>query len=134
MKGNLVRILIADDDPEDLELIEEALLSVEPTAELHTFPDGLAAYEYLKASTDHELPSLIVLDYNMPKLTGTQLLAQLNTQARYQPIPKIVLSTSSAAAHKHETMVSGAAAYMVKPDSMNEMYSIAKKMVAFCRA
>jgi len=133
MNGNVVRILIADDDPEDLELIEEALLSVEPTAELHTFADGLSAYEYLHTRMDNDLPSLIILDYNMPKLTGIDLLLRLNAQTRYKDIPKIVLSTSSAGPHKHECMVNGAAAYIVKPDSMTEMHNVAKKLVALCR-
>jgi CheY-like chemotaxis protein len=130
MSRNPIKILVADDDPEDLELIEEHILSVEPTAELDKFMDGLSAYEYLHSQPDSELPALIVLDYNMPGLNGSQVLSSLNTAGRYKSIPKIVLSSSSTAKFIDECLKNGATEYIVKPDNMKEIHRLARKLVS----
>lgn len=127
-----VRILIADDDPEDLELIEEAILSTEQTAELHKFTNGLAALEYLNTRHDNDLPHLIILDYNMPQLNGAQFLSTMNSQPRYSSIPKVVVSTSNAPLHIQECMRNGAADYIEKPDTMQGIYNMGKKLLTFC--
>ena len=127
------RILIADDDPEDLELIAEAFLAAAPQAELHTVSDGLAAVEYVQARSEKELPCLVILDYNMPRLNGPQALSAINAQPRCSKIPKIVLSTSNTPANRHEAMKSGATDYITKPSNMNELNKLAERLVALCR-
>lgn len=127
-----VKILIADDDPEDLELIEEAILITKQEVELHKFTNGLTAIEYLNTMNDNELPHLIILDYNMPELNGAQLLSSMNSRPRYKTIPKVIVSTSNAPLHIQECMRNGAAGYIVKPDSMQELYNLGKKLLTFC--
>jgi len=133
MRGNSVKIVIAEDDPEDMELIADAILLAEPGAELQKFTDGLSAYEYLSARHDNDLPSLIILDYNMPRLTGAQVLKNMGREARFEPIPKVVLSTSSSPLYKHECIRNGATEYFVKPGSLNELNSLARRMVGLRR-
>lgn len=123
------KILIADDDLEDLELIEDAILTAEPAVELHKFTNGLTAIEYLNSRLDKELPGLIILDYNMPELNGAQLLLSLKAQERYKSIPKVVLSTSNAPLHIHECLSNGASEYIVKPDTMKELYTLVKRLL-----
>lgn len=132
MKGHSVKIIIADDDPEDLELIEQAILEEEPSAELHTFTSGFSAYEYLSTIKDDDLPCLIILDYNMPQLNGAEVLSTLNKQIRYRTIPKIILSTSDSAMHKHASLISGATEYFTKPSNYSDYTSLAKKLTSFC--
>lgn len=127
-----VKILIADDDPEDLELIEEAILSTKQAVEFHKFTNGLTAIEYLNTSDDKDLPHLIILDYNMPELNGAQLLSSINSAPRYRAIPKVIVSTSNAPLHIQECMRNGAADYIVKPDNMRELYNMGEKLLAFC--
>jgi CheY-like chemotaxis protein len=134
MKDNSVSILIAEDDPEDMELIADALAAAEPKAHLYKFADGLSAVEYLRTRPDGELPSLIILDYNMPGLTGAQVLRSIGSEERYKPIPKVVLSTSDAPLHKHECLRSGAAEYFVKPSSLNDLNHLAKTIVHLGRS
>ena len=129
MNDNSVSILIAEDDPEDMDLIADAIVAVEPKAHLYKFPDGLSAVEYLRTQSDNDLPSLIILDYNMPGLTGAQVLRTISTEERYKAIPKVVLSTSNAALHKYECMRNGAAEYFVKPNSMKELNQLVKTIV-----
>lgn len=132
MQSNNLTILAADDDLEDLELIEDAIQHSEPRAKLHKVTTGNEVIKYLEGRSDHELPCLIILDYNMPELNGSQLLAIISKQERYNNIPKVVLSTSSAPFHVAECMQNGATEYFVKPDNMKELYAVVRKMLDFC--
>ena len=124
---------MADDDPEDIELIEDAILSLEPKAKLHKFSDGHSALEYLHAASDDDLPCLIILDYNMPELNGSEVLSFMKSKKRYNPIPKVVLSTSNAYIHEHECINNGAAEYIVKPDNVKGLEVVAKKLLTYCK-
>lgn len=127
------KILIADDDLEDLELMEDAILRTAEWVELHKFTNGLTAIEFLNSRTDKEVPDLIILDYNMPELNGGQLLLSLQASDRYNTVPKVILSTSNAPLHKRECMNNGATDYIVKPDNMKDLYMIAEKLLGLCR-
>ncbi|AEV99463.1 response regulator receiver [Niastella koreensis GR20-10] len=123
---------MADDDVEDIELIEEAILNIEPDATLHKFFNGNSVLEYLRSAPDDSLPCLIVLDYNMPELKGSEVLSFMKSKKRYDTIPKVVLSTSNAYRHQHECLNNGASEYIVKPDNMKELQSLAKKLLTYC--
>jgi CheY-like chemotaxis protein len=126
-------ILLADDDEEDLELIGDAILGIEPDAELYKHTNGKAVIDFLHSQEDHDLPCLIILDYNMPELNGFQVLLQMAAHKRYKHIPKVVLSTSNAAMHVHECIANGATDYFVKPNNMTDLKNLAGKMLSFCR-
>ena len=128
-----IKILIADDD-EDLELIEDAILKIEPQATLSKFPNGKFVVDFVQRSADNDLPDLIILDYNMPEMNGSQVLAFMSKDNRLNNIPKLVLSTSSAPIHIHECMANGAAEYFVKPNNMADLRKVAVKMLAHRRS
>lgn len=125
-------ILIADDDPEDLELVEEAILNAAPEAELHKFTSSITAIEYLDRASDASLPQLIILDYNMPELNGAWFLAAIKMKDRYRRIPKVVLSTSDAPLHIDECMRNGATEYIIKPDNMQALWALGKRLLNIC--
>jgi CheY-like chemotaxis protein len=125
-------ILIADDDPEDLELIEEAILDAEPKAELHKFTNSLSAIEYLNGVPDADLPELIILDYNMPEMNGAGFLHTIKMKDRYGLIPKVILSTSDAPLHIKECMRNGATEYIIKPDNMQDLRNLGRRLLNFC--
>lgn len=131
MTNKTHKILLADDDAEDVELIGETILSLAPEAELHTVANGRAVIDYLSKLRDDELPCLIILDYNMPELNGSQVLSEIK-QARYQVIPKVILSTSNALVHMHECKVQGATEYFVKPNTMSGLNEIVGKILTYC--
>jgi CheY-like chemotaxis protein len=133
MSSKFVTIFMADDDPEDLELIQDALMKVDPSVIFTPFMSGNKLYEYLISCSDSDLPALIILDYNMPELNGAQVLAQLKLHNRFNPIPRVVLSTSNASIHANECIKNGAIDYFVKPDSMSEMEKLAKKLLELCK-
>ena len=132
MKNPFVKILIADDDPDDLELVESAITETLPTAKLILFTSGQSALDYLNTCVDTELPSLIVLDYNMPVMTGTAVLGRLDSIKRYSAIPKVILSTSDSSLFVEESLSKGAQEYLVKPVSVSELNTLAKRLLGFC--
>jgi DNA-binding response OmpR family regulator len=133
MGDSPVKIVIAEDDPEDMELIADAIILADPDAELHKFIDGLSVYEYLSARPDNDLPSLIILDYNMPRLTGAQVLKNMRTEARFELIPKVVLSTSNTPLYRYECIRNGATEYFVKPGTMRELDTLVRKLLGLRR-
>ena len=125
-------ILLADDDQEDLELLEEAIHVCEPDAILHGVLNGRLAFEYLEKTSDEDLPCLIILDYNMPEMNGANVLEKICSMPRYKNIPKLIWSTSNNSAYITECMEKGATAYFVKPASHKQLQQLAKEMLAFC--
>jgi CheY-like chemotaxis protein len=127
-------ILLADDDPDDQELILLAFSKVSPNFKLHVVNNGKEVLDFLTSTTDSKLPCLIVLDYNMPELNGAQVLQKLHTAVRYANIPKVVLSTSNNPTYIKDCMGKGADAYRVKPDNFSQLVGIAEEMLSMCTA
>ncbi|MCW3113819.1 MAG: response regulator [Segetibacter sp.] len=125
-------ILLAEDDPDDQELLVHAFTEVSPTFNLHIVNDGKEVIEFLSTTSDSKLPCLIVLDYNMPELNGAEVLQKLTGDKRYENIPKIVLSTSSNPKYIQDCLCKGAHAYKVKPDNFTQLVVIAKEMLDLC--
>lgn len=114
------QILIADDDPEDLFIMEMICRELSFTDNIHFVQDGVDALDYLDGLYENALPSLIVLDLNMPRLTGTQTLQALKEHARYQSIRVIIYSTFLNETQKRQCISLGAEAFVVKPDTYEE--------------
>jgi CheY-like chemotaxis protein len=125
-------ILLADDDPDDQELIVHAFTEVSPSFRLHIVNDGKEAIDFLSTVSDSKLPCLIVLDYNMPELNGAQVLLKLTNDKRYEAIPKVILSTSSNPKYIQDCLHKGAHAYRVKPDNFAQLVVLAKEMLELC--
>jgi CheY-like chemotaxis protein len=125
-------ILLADDDIEDLELLQEAIVKLEPETKVHSVTNGRMVLSYLEDRTDGELPSLIVLDYNMPDMNGAEVLVQLSNDPELQRIPKVIWSTSNASQYIEECMENGAKTYFVKPSTNKQLLEQAQEMLDMC--
>jgi CheY-like chemotaxis protein len=134
MSQKSLKILLADDDDEDLELIEESILHAMPGTQFLKAKDGKDALVLLSGLQDHELPNIMVMDFNMPELNGLQLLTQLRDYPRFSTIPKVILSTSGAPLHIHECKLMGASEYFVKPNTKKDLDLLAEKILKFCNA
>jgi CheY-like chemotaxis protein len=126
-------ILLADDNPDDQSFIRDAFSYVNANVALDTVDDGLELLQHLKSTPQNELPSLIVLDYNMPKMNGTEVLQALLKEPRYSLIPKIILSTSFYQSHINNCMEIGADGYLIKPDNVFAWKKIALNMLAYIK-
>ena len=94
-------ILLVEDDAADALLVQEALRARGAARSIAWVPDGLAALELLRDPAATR-PDLIVVDLNMPRMNGRELLAVLKSDAGLKMIPVVVLSTSDAPADVHE--------------------------------
>ena len=129
MTANALFFLV-DDDPDDLMLLKEAIHSINDTIRFTEAKDGRSALEYLtRTKNDHELPSLIILDINMPVVNGRDLLTNIKKEKRLQQIPIIVLTTSSYPGdidfcRQYEVEL------ITKPFGMNELLEISRKLIS----
>lgn len=122
-------ILIADDDREDREMLEDVILGIDADAVIHSVASGLQAQDFLGKCNEDKLPSIIVLDYNMPVMTGAELLTKIYGEEKYRDIPIVMLSTSNAQKHVEECLAKGANEYFVKPTDYFELKGLAAKIL-----
>ena len=127
-------ILLAEDDPDDQDMIREAFKEINISFSLHVVENGNHVFDYLNKLPDHTLPDLIILDYNMPELNGAQVLQKLCEHNRYTAIPKVILSTSNNIKFIQEAEEKGAHAYRVKPSNFLSLVAIAREMIELCKA
>ena len=126
-------ILLADDNPDDQSFIRDAFSYVNANVRLDIVDNGYDLLQHLKETPEKELPSLIVLDYNMPKMNGAEVLQALFKEPRYSHIPKLMLSTSFYQAHVDNCIKIGADGYLIKPDNLFSWKKIALTMLAYVK-
>lgn len=120
-------ILVVDDDEDDRLLIQLAFEKAN-FLDLGLFANANSVLEYLQ-SNSASLPKLIVSDYNMPRLSGLDLLRKIKGDNQLKHIEVIILSTSSSPAYIEECINSGAIGYYVKPASQKEIIQIAEEIL-----
>lgn len=104
-------LFLIDDDPDDVEIFEYALKTIDPTVHLFTAIDGEDALQKLSIVT----PDLIFLDLNMPKVNGMQCLVELRKMKHLDSTPIIIYTTSGDSADKDKTLHLGATCFFTKP-------------------
>ncbi|MGW5733260.1 MULTISPECIES: response regulator [Streptomyces] len=122
-------VLLVEDDVADAMLIEEAL-SERGARNLVQVTDGIAALEHLR-HPDAPRPDLIVLDLNMPRMNGRELLKILKADDDLQAIPVVVLTTSNAPEDVNGAYSSHANAYVTKPVNLDEFEQAVQSIDAF---
>jgi CheY-like chemotaxis protein len=133
MKKKGMAILMVDDDAEDRLLLNDVFDELGYGDAIHFEENGEGAIAYLQGCTNgHLLPSLIILDLNMPRLNGRQTLEYLKSQPRYKDIKVIIYSTSLNPVERDECLALGAHSYIVKPATYNESVTIANTFYSFC--
>ena len=108
-----ITIVLAEDDPDDQVLVREAFLEAQMVADLHIVNDGLELLEHLRGKGPR--PDLILLDLNMPRMSGHEALAEIKNDPELRSIPVIVLTTSKAEEDVVATYDSGANSFITKP-------------------
>jgi CheY-like chemotaxis protein len=125
-----VQLLLIEDDAEDVELFEDVLKTYGSAYYLKVIRDGGEFSDYIK--NNENPPDLIVMDFNLPKMHGREILKLIKTNELYKNIPVVILTTSSAPEDKNYAMVMGAEEYFVKPNSMNELKMIVGSALEIC--
>jgi len=125
-------ILIGEDDLDDQELFKEIFDSVQENIQLEFVSNGMEVIQYLE-NCNENLPCLIILDYNMPELSGADILQRLQGNPAYDKIPKIIWSTSGSSIFKEKSIEFGATAYVIKPSNVTELKEVAHYMLSYCQ-
>lgn len=128
--GNLL-VILADDDLDDQELLKEAFESIDPTIDLICFTSGIKCLNYLQKLSGENLPDLIILDYNIPEINGSEILNELRHNNHYHDVPKLVWSTSDSRLYQRNCMDAGAASYIIKPLSISGIRNVALDMLKY---
>jgi CheY-like chemotaxis protein len=129
-----ISVLLVDDDPGDVLMIEEALESIGAPREIHVATDGEEAVAFLRRTgqyTKAPRPDVILLDLNMPRMDGRQVLAEVKADAQLRSIPIIVLTTSQAPADIVSSYALHANAYVTKPMNLDDLTEVVRKIDYF---
>jgi len=111
-------ILLVDDDLDDRMLFEEILGEMDPAIRLDYAENGLEMVAWLDQCSGKDLPDLVILDQNMPKMTGKESLIFLKESPRYKDIPVIVYSTYQIKDFYSSCRQLGAMDVVAKPDTI----------------
>ena len=129
-----IEILMVDDNPGDARLTKEAFKEVGLENRFHWMPDGDEALAFLRRvgpQANAPRPDLILLDLNMPRVDGRQVLAQLKADETLQEIPVIILTTSQAEDDVIHAYKLKANCYINKPVSLGEFIQVVQSIKHF---
>lgn len=129
-----LHILLVEDDPGDVLMTQEAFEHHKITNPLHVVTDGVAAMEFLRgrgAYADAPRPGLILLDLNLPKMDGREVLAEIKTDEGLRSIPVVVLTTSSAEEDILRSYNTYANAYVTKPVDLLRFMDVVRQIDDF---
>ena len=124
-------ILLVDDDPDDRYLLQTAFEESETPCRLDYVSDGDEIFSYLDKQAQPEtsteqLPDLILLDLNMPKKNGWQVLNELKQSPLFKHIPVVILTTSKSPEHVRKSYSLGASSFISKPSSFSNLVEVTK--------
>lgn len=127
--GQPISVLLVEDDPGDVVLIEEAFEHNKVRNSLKIVGDGVEAMEYLRAEGS-ERPDLVLLDLNLPRKDGREVLAEIKSDPLLRSIPVVVLTTSKAEEDIARTYNLGVNSFITKPVTFD---GLVQAMDAFSR-
>lgn len=122
-------ILLIEDNPIDLDLTLRAFASRKITNKIEVARDGEEALAFLKLwDKGAQKPSVILLDLNLPKINGLEVLKILKNHPEYKTIPVVILTTSSQSSDMETAYLLGVNSYIVKPVSFEKFMEVATQI------
>jgi CheY-like chemotaxis protein len=132
--SRLHHVLVVDDDPADTMMIEEALLAAEVPPVVHSVADGREALDFLRRQgryAEAPRPDLVLLDLNMPRMGGHEVLREIKFDEALKSIPIVVLTTSTAAPDITASYAEHANAYVSKPMDLDSFEAAVRQISHF---
>jgi len=132
--GELMDILLVEDSPGDVRLTQEAFREANGTVNLHVACDGVEAMAFLKKTGTHigdPRPGLILLDLNLPRMDGREVLTLIKEDEHLSTIPIIILTTSEAEIDIVRSYQLKANCYLSKPVELEAFYNLVKQINEF---
>jgi chemotaxis family two-component system response regulator Rcp1 len=134
MNGRPVRILLVEDNPGDVRLTRETLKDAKLMVDLHVVGDGVEAMAFLRQEGKYASaprPDLVLLDLNLPKKDGREVLSEIKQDPNLRRIPVVVLTISSGEEDVLKSYNLHANAYVNKPLNLEEFAKITKAIEDF---
>jgi two-component system, chemotaxis family, response regulator Rcp1 len=128
--AQLMQILLVEDSLADVEITLDALKDAKVANQVTVIRDGAAALEHLHAGLD-PCPDLVILDLNLPRLSGHEVLASMQTDEVLRRIPVAVLTTSSAESDVLKTYDLGANCFLTKPVDIDQFIHVVQSIDDF---
>lgn len=133
---DLKTILLAEDNPKDIELTLEAMSENKLANNVFVVKDGVEALEYLRREGTHASraegnPAFILLDIKMPRMDGIELLKHIRSEAKFKTIPVVILTSSREEQDLINSYNLGVNAYVVKPVSFADFIEAVKQIGIF---
>jgi chemotaxis family two-component system response regulator Rcp1 len=125
--GMPIEVLLVEDSPGDVRLTQEAFREANPAIHLHVTTDGVEAMAFLNRQGIHAQaprPDLILLDLNLPKMDGREVLAHIKDDPVLKTIPTVILTTSDAEADIVKSYQLQANCYLSKPVQLDAFESL----------
>ena len=129
-----MNILLVEDNPADMRLVREAMQERNSSTALHWVADGDAALDYLHrrgAHTAAPAPDLVLLDLNLPGISGKEVLSEIKQDPLLGSIPVVVLTSSSARQDVLDTYRAHGNAYMVKPADYDDYLALVDRIQTY---
>ncbi len=115
------RILLIDDSPEDADLIRIALRGAKIDCDVNIVDDGANAMALVRGKTKKaDVPDLAILDLNLPKYDGFEILAAMRSNPAFSKVPVAVMSSSASERDKERAAEMGVAQFIIKPSELKE--------------
>ena len=134
MSVNPIEILLVEDNPADVRLTQEALKEGKVRNNLHIARDGIEAMEFLRRNGKYAnavRPDLILLDLNLPRKDGREVLSDIKRDPELKSIPVVVLTTSSAETDIFKSYTLHANCYITKPVDLDQFVQVVKSIDDF---
>jgi CheY-like chemotaxis protein len=128
MKGEIRHICMAEDDPDDYYLFSKILREINSHIKLTWFQTCEDLLQFLR--TENDLPCLIVLDMNLPKMDGQTCLVKIKKELNLNNTPVVIFSTAGQHAKIKMAIQAGAHKYLLKPHSLQEFRNIVREILA----
>jgi CheY-like chemotaxis protein len=129
-----LQVLLVEDSPGDVRLTQEAFREVKPAIDLHVAIDGTDAMAFLRREAPHvsaPRPDLILLDLNLPKMDGREVLASIKASEDFKTIPTVILTTSTAELDITQSYNLQANCYLSKPVQLDQFESLVNSINEF---
>ncbi len=127
MAGGPYRILLAEDNPGDVFLLKRALQRAGVECDITAFSDGAAAMSFVKREgeyADAPLPDLAVLDMNLPKRNGSEILEEMRRRPEYAKVPVVMMSSSASPRDQAKASELGGTLYVTKPMDLDGVLKV----------
>ncbi len=129
-----IEVLLVEDSPGDVRLTQEAFRDANGSIHLHVANDGVEAMNFLRREGVHAnapRPDLILLDLNLPKMDGREVLAHIKGDSELETIPTVILTTSDAEADIVQSYQLHANCYLTKPVQLDAFEGLVKSINDF---